>query len=95
MRIVVVRGTSLVVVRGCWLFAVVMGGFRGCWAVDVIRWVLAVVRRSLSALRVVVEWAVAVVVFGQPGCISFLKLQKFVVSTFQKINVCTSILQCP
>ena len=67
MRIVVVCGASLVVVRGRWSFAVVMGGLRGCWAVDGVRWVLAVVRRSLSALRVVVDWAVAVVVSGRPG----------------------------
>ena len=67
MRIVVVRGTSLVFVRGRWSFAVVMGGLRGCWAVDVVRWVLAVVHCSLSALRVVVNWAVAVVVSGRPG----------------------------
>ena len=39
---------------------VVMGGFRGCWAVDVVRWVLAVIRRSLSPLHVVVHWAVVV-----------------------------------
>ena len=67
MRIVVVRGASLVVVRGRWSLAVIMGGLRGCWAVDVVRWVMAVVRRSLSALHVVVDWAVAVVVFGRPG----------------------------
>ena len=45
----------------------VVGGLRGCWAVDVIRWVLAVVRRSLSALRVVVDWAV--VVFWAAGVV--------------------------
>ena len=60
MRIVVVRGASLVVVRGRWSFAVVMGGLRGCWAVDVVRWVMAVVHRSMSALHVVVDWAVVV-----------------------------------
>ena len=38
----------------------VMGGLRGCWAVDVVRWVLAVVRRLPSPLRVVVNWAVVV-----------------------------------
>ena len=38
----------------------VVGGLRGCWAVDVVRWVLAVVRRSLSPLRVVVHRAVVV-----------------------------------
>ena len=38
----------------------VVGGLRGCWAVGVVRWVLAVVCRSLSALRVVVDWAVVV-----------------------------------
>ena len=67
MRIVVICGASLVVVHGRWSFAVVMGGLRGCWAVDVVHCVLAVIRRSLSALHVVVDWAVAVVVSGQPG----------------------------
>ena len=67
MHIIVIRGASLIVVHGRWLFAVIMGGLRGCWAVDVVCWVLAVVRRSLSALHVVVDWAVAVIVFGQPG----------------------------
>ena len=38
----------------------VVGGFRGCWAVGVVRWVLAVVCRSLSALCVVVDWVVVV-----------------------------------
>ena len=34
-----------------------MGGLRGCWVVNVVCWVMAVVRRSLSALRMVVDWA--------------------------------------
>ena len=38
----------------------VVGGLHGCWAVGVVRWVLAVVCHSLSALRVVVDWAVVV-----------------------------------
>ena len=38
----------------------VVGGLRSRWVVDVVRWVLAVICRSLSALRVVFDWAVVV-----------------------------------
>ena len=38
----------------------VVGGLHGCWVVSVVRWVLAVVCRSLSALRVVVNCVVVV-----------------------------------
>ena len=38
----------------------VVGGLCSCWAVNVVRWVLAVVCRLLSALHVVVDWAVVV-----------------------------------
>ena len=45
----------------------VAGGLRGCWVVDVVRWVLAVVCRSLSSVRVVVDWAAGFVCDG--GCV--------------------------
>ena len=38
----------------------IVGSFCGCWALGVVRWVLAVVCRWLSALHVVVDWAVVV-----------------------------------
>ena len=38
----------------------VVGGLCSCWAVGVICWVLAVVCCSLSALHVVVGWAVVI-----------------------------------
>ena len=33
----------------------IVGGLHGCWAVDVVRWVLAIICCSLSALHVVVD----------------------------------------
>ena len=53
----------------------IVGGLRGCWAVGVVRWVLAVVCCLLSALCVVVNWAVVVCwaarfVFGG-GCVTW------------------------
>ena len=47
----------------------VAGGLRGCWVVDVVCWVLAVVCRSLSSVRVVVEWAAGFVCGG--GCMTW------------------------
>ena len=38
----------------------VVGGLHGCWVVNVVRWVQAVVCRLLSALHVVVDWAVVI-----------------------------------
>ena len=38
----------------------ILGGLHSCWAVDVVHWVLAIICHLLSALRVVVDWAVVV-----------------------------------
>ena len=45
----------------------VAGGLCGCWVVNVVRWVLAVVCHSLSSVHVVVDWAAGFVCGG--GCV--------------------------
>ena len=47
----------------------VAGGLHGCWVVDVVRWVLAVVCRSLSSVHVVVDWVAGFVCGG--GCVTW------------------------
>ena len=47
----------------------VAGGLCGCWVVDVVRWVLAVVCRSLSSVRVVVDLVAGFVCGG--GCVTW------------------------
>ena len=38
----------------------IVGGLCGCWAVDAVHWVLTVICCLLSALHVVVNWAVVI-----------------------------------
>ena len=47
----------------------VAGGLRGCWVVDAVRWVLAMVCCSLSSVHVVVDWAAGFVCGG--GCVTW------------------------
>ena len=47
----------------------VAGGLRGCWVVNVVHWVLAMVCHSLSSVRVVVDWAARFVCAG--GCVTW------------------------
>ena len=47
----------------------VAGGLCGCWVVDVVRWMLAVVCCLLSSVRVVVNWAAGFVCGG--GCVTW------------------------